>query len=308
MGVRAFVKKVKRAFPDVITGYLTVGESRIVNIRRDVKECRLHFTEPDEWRITTPSGVDAIFKQMERAFVRAVEELALPHENAALIAHVQISDQMWREFHQGVITEAMIDLREWMVENIVVRKNDDFFEYRPLHEAPEISMRIPIQCEPGWFQIIGNCLDRIRAETQAMEWKDYRLNISCVKEKFAGLRIYFQIKEKDGRDIPSPVLQGLYNSISNHIGVAETLAHSTCEVCGEGGKIHGTVGEHLQTLCDHHGSLRKRGQTPKELEMMFGVRAVDGLQFLKLIQQEKENDELRIRRDGSPQDGTTSPA
>lgn len=308
MGVRAFVKRVKRAFPEIITGYLTVDQTRVVNITRDSKQVRLLFTEPNEWRITTPEGADTTFNFDERAFIQAVGILANPSEDADLIAHTALSDQMWREFHDGMVSEGMMDLRAKMVEEVVVRKNDHLFEYRPIPAEPENMMRIVIQCEPGWFKLIGDCLDRIHAEMQAMEWKDYRLKISCVKEKFAGLRIYFNIKEKDGREIPGQVLQGLYNSISNHIAVAEVLAHSTCEVCGEGGQIHGNVGEHLQTLCDHHAHLRKRGNTPTELKAMFGSTARDGLHFLKLIQQEKENDELRIRRDGSPQDGATSPA
>lgn len=308
MGVRVWVKKLQRAFPEINAGYLTVDTTRVVNVTRGGNQVRLHFAEPNQWRITSDNGIDDTFPQEERAFILAVQLLAHPDEQPDLIAHVELGDQLWRETGDGTVSMGMMDLRERMVEEVVVRKNDDLFEYRRVPDEPELLMRIPIQCEPGWYQLIGNCLDSIHVEMQAMEWKDYRLKISCVKEKFAGLRIYFNITAKDGHEISSATLQCLHNSISNHLAVAETLAHTTCETCGKVGKIHGTVGEHLQTLCEHHAKLRKRSETPVELETMFSMRGVDGLHFIKLIQEQKENDELRIRRDGSPQDGADSPA
>lgn len=331
MGVRAFVKKVKRTFPEVLCQMskpLNQGGVWFVDFIRGT--CHVVFQHrPGEWGLTkiTPENEDEftnkpeeLFTDEDHAFIRIIEMLARPTENHEMRAFVTLSDQLWRETHDNFLSAAMIELRDKMIEKLVIRGNDGYFERRKVGpfvwnptlktmvpvEDPQREVRIEIQCEPGWYRIIGDCIERMVAETHSMEWKDYRLKFTCVKEKFAGLRIYFNITHKNGDEIPSETMQMLYDSLSSHIAVAETLCHNICEVCGEPGRIRGQQGEHLQTLCDYHTKLRGRSEPEPVTKALFGSQ-VDAVDFLKLTQQE-QNDELRIRGNGSTQDGPQSPA
>lgn len=83
---------------------------------------------------------------------------------------------------------------------------------------------------PGWLHIVED-LDTILAR----EDPDYL--ILQIKEKFGGLRYYVEHKNiKYANDI---------------ISVAETLSFSTCEICGDSGKVRTHRGR-MQVRCDEH--------------------------------------------------------
>lgn len=60
-------------------------------------------------------------------------------------------------------------------------------------------------------------------------------NITQIKEKFGGLRFYYD---------------GGSEELEKLVDEAERLSYRTCEVCGEPGKERG--GGWIQTLCDKH--------------------------------------------------------
>ncbi len=79
---------------------------------------------------------------------------------------------------------------------------------------------------PGWADIV-------RAGFQACE--DSNATVAQVKEKFGGLRIYF-----DGGD----------EHLWDLMGALEKKSYKTCEECGERGKPRS--GGWVKTLCEEH--------------------------------------------------------
>lgn len=81
--------------------------------------------------------------------------------------------------------------------------------------------KVHIQCEEGWLKLVNNCLQELSdADTGRL------ITITCIKEKFAQLRIYF--------DIPASQLdleQQLYEIYHKY----SLLCDKTCELCSEPG-------------------------------------------------------------------------
>jgi hypothetical protein len=75
---------------------------------------------------------------------------------------------------------------------------------------------IPLECEDGWFQIIwGMCekLEKFNSPVRFMQ----------VKEKYGTLRVYYS---------------GIWSDIDEEIiEQTEKLSETTCEICGNPGKI-----------------------------------------------------------------------
>lgn len=76
---------------------------------------------------------------------------------------------------------------------------------------------------PGWYPLIDNCLRKIQSLNVYKE-----IHISQVKEKFGGLRIYYNLYRED----QSPCTPGLSEKIDVIIREAESEAEMTCEQCG----------------------------------------------------------------------------
>ena len=81
---------------------------------------------------------------------------------------------------------------------------------------------------------------------------------SQIKEKFAGLRIYFdmyhdipdeELAKYDDEDY-SKQYDRYWNEVSNAINFTEFLSHKTCEICGKKGKVNRNGW--WKTLCPEH--------------------------------------------------------
>jgi len=92
-------------------------------------------------------------------------------------------------------------------------------------------MAFGFDCGPGWWQPICELLDKL----QTIEDRDkIGLEITQIKEKFGGLRVYTNI----GTD-----------EIWNLIEEAEARSFTICEFCGKSGKLRLNHGWYT-TLCD----------------------------------------------------------
>jgi hypothetical protein len=99
----------------------------------------------------------------------------------------------------------------------------------------------------GWFNIIWNLCedierilpkpDKIQQVEDKLDNAPKQFEVIQVKQKFGSLRFYYNLKDAK------------FNlKINEFVNKAEELSSTTCEVCGEPGKL---VGEHyVQTLCD----------------------------------------------------------
>jgi len=97
-----------------------------------------------------------------------------------------------------------------------------------------------IECDIGWFDIIDDVLKE--ALNIAFE-EEEDLQIVQIKEKFGGLRVYYEadIEDEDRR-----------RRLDDLIYRAESLSYKTCEVCGEEGKPR--KGGWIKTLCNDHNT------------------------------------------------------
>lgn len=114
---------------------------------------------------------------------------------------------------------------------------------------------------PGWWAILEEAFTSIEALVKSKP--GYQFHVRQIKEKFGGLRFYFQVTRQgepaDHYDEDSPVDEArdeLVDSIMNVIGQAEDKASETCEWCGEPGHTGGDGW--VKTLCDRHHKLSGR--------------------------------------------------
>jgi hypothetical protein len=88
-------------------------------------------------------------------------------------------------------------------------------------------------CGEGWYPLIYECLDKL----QAIEDRDkLGLEITEIKEKFGGLRIYTSYSTDE---------------IEEAIQKAEEESYITCEICGKPGKLKEENGWWM-TRCEEH--------------------------------------------------------
>jgi len=76
-------------------------------------------------------------------------------------------------------------------------------------------MAFGFECDPGWYSLIKECLERI--DTQLRKEKASSALLQ-VKEKFGGLRVYLSSCSED---------------VDRIVREYEILASHVCEVCGE---------------------------------------------------------------------------
>lgn len=95
-----------------------------------------------------------------------------------------------------------------------------------------------IECGDGWYDILDHLLFCISSHQKYAKKNDPEyvdIEIQQIKEKFGTLRFYYS-----GGD----------DYIDGLVRFAEAMTETTCEVCGNKGKIRDTGW--IQTLCDEH--------------------------------------------------------
>ncbi|MBZ9798729.1 hypothetical protein [Mesorhizobium sp. ES1-4] len=97
------------------------------------------------------------------------------------------------------------------------------------------------ECDVGWLPILREFFSVVRRMIPAGRERDFVL--LQVKEKLAGLRIYFRLADS----LPDAAKAAIYDDYS----VAEARAAVTCEVCGQPGVFRSQNGW-LLTRCEDH--------------------------------------------------------
>ena len=90
-----------------------------------------------------------------------------------------------------------------------------------------------IDVDEGWYQIVVSC-DRLLTQI------DPRYSILQIKQKFGGLRYYFQPSHPDDN--------ALYAKMNSIVLAHEDIASTTCEVTGKHGVLMKSKSGWLKTL------------------------------------------------------------
>lgn len=106
------------------------------------------------------------------------------------------------------------------------------------------------QCGRGWIDI----LDRFFGDLEKLLPMEVDFQLRQVKEKVAGLRIYYRIET----DIPDDLMW----DICRLVDLAEIRSFRTCETCGRPGGIWNRHGFYL-TACDRHAAEHSEGYASK---------------------------------------------
>jgi hypothetical protein len=93
-----------------------------------------------------------------------------------------------------------------------------------------------IQCDSGWNKIILNCHKELSEIDPFYE-------VLQIKEKFGGLRYYFQ---------PQTLVQTTIDKMYDVVRKYESLSLLTCEKCGEPGNAHLLNDRWMKTYCEKH--------------------------------------------------------
>lgn len=118
-------------------------------------------------------------------------------------------------------------------------------------------LRCEMSCGPGWSDLIEAVNELI--DQEAVE----KFTFSQIKEKFAGLRMYWYGEDPSGL-------------IDQTIDAAEEISQSLCETCGS---VHGKVWNrhgYVYTACDEHarpGSSIARVKTERIRTVGFRIRS-----------------------------------
>lgn len=97
--------------------------------------------------------------------------------------------------------------------------------------------------DEGWWPVLANLCANIQHH---LDWRNKtaevvpQVTVAQIKEKFGGLRFYYE-----GGD----------EQIRGMVSMAEAWAGNTCETCGKPG--HRRDGGWLKTLCDEHEAERQ---------------------------------------------------
>jgi hypothetical protein len=86
----------------------------------------------------------------------------------------------------------------------------------------------------GWAPIVDQAIKSLREI-------DPHIHIFDIKEKFGGLRIYFDTKASGRREAMRKI-----------VADAEDVCDKTCEYCGKPGKKHTQGGFWIKTVCEDH--------------------------------------------------------
>lgn len=108
---------------------------------------------------------------------------------------------------------------------------------------------IGIECNDGWFHIINNLCNSIYLYCEL--YKKPFPDVVQIKEKFGTLRFY--INKGD-------------DAIHQLISFAESMTETTCEICGNLGKLN-LINRYVQILCEKHSNLKNEGLSLVEEEL-----------------------------------------
>ena len=105
----------------------------------------------------------------------------------------------------------------------------ELFELRrPRKEGEKVmpSICYGLECGDGWYDLIYTLCSQI---VNSIKWseKDYKVQVTQVKEKFGGLRFY---------------TNGVPDEIHGMIRMAEAMSYKICDVCGNKGSINSSNG------------------------------------------------------------------
>ncbi len=113
-----------------------------------------------------------------------------------------------------------------------------------------------IECEKGWYVIIDTCLDLINHVLKECN-SDHGFKICQIKEKFGGLRIYYDYNSccENGDCFYEDIIK----KIDDYIVFAETLSFRTCEFTGSTINVRsarkgGTEFGWIKTLCEEEAA------------------------------------------------------
>ncbi len=95
-------------------------------------------------------------------------------------------------------------------------------------------------CGDGWRELVETAVGRVADAVAAAPAGSLR--IVQIKEKFAGLRLYWQ---------SAGLSDGIKNAVEEAVALAEARSICTCEVCGQPGRLFKRGGWML-TRCDGH--------------------------------------------------------
>jgi len=123
-------------------------------------------------------------------------------------------------------------------------------------------MAFGFECGDGWYSLLSNLFVKIEKVLQENKVPLDKFEVVQVKEKFGGLRVYYQFRgsetgDKGWEDNISIVDDKIHDLISQ----AEDTAEETCEITGKPGKNRNINGWY-STLCDeeYNKLMKKKGQ------------------------------------------------
>ncbi len=124
------------------------------------------------------------------------------------------------------------------LQNFLYEKYPALFRQKDLPMS-ETCMCWGINCGDGWYGLVNRTCAKIQAYCEEQKIK---VEFVQVKQKFGGLRIYF--------DMVGDYLDYHQNSVQEIVTDAEKASFNTCEVCGstEGVRIDDSTGW-LQPMC-----------------------------------------------------------
>ena len=111
------------------------------------------------------------------------------------------------------------------LQNTLLTKYPEFFEYLKDNQGPIMPMQFGFSVGDGWYWLLDNLMENIQ---NYCKWNNVpHIHITQVKEKFGGLRFYY-----NGSD----------ETISGMVWFAEHLSYKICEQCGTTENVGKTIG------------------------------------------------------------------
>jgi len=147
------------------------------------------------------------------------------------------------------------------LEKKLFKKYPKLFRQKDLPMS-QTAMCWGLQCSDGWYDLIDKVCEYLQ---NMINWNNWpQVEFTTVKEKLAGLRLYWTMKLKTEEEFKkSKKLKKKFKTFNEYIkwanekfefvdgviSLAEWLSYSICEFCGERGKRRRIAGwEH--TFCD----------------------------------------------------------
>jgi hypothetical protein len=108
----------------------------------------------------------------------------------------------------------------------------------------------------GWWPALENCMIEITGILNT--YQGLKFNVVQIKEKFGGLRFYYDMHRSNGSTITDELKAEAYELVAKAVGRAEHAADNACEVCGQPGTRRD--GGWIRTLCDVHEKEHQDGK------------------------------------------------